>query len=301
MPAPARQRPDCIIIGAAKAGTTSLYSVLAGHPQVAASREKETRFYSHDERYARGVDWYASEFFPDAAPDAVRMEATPAYLTWSDKVAPRMRHACGEDGVSLVVILRDPVSRAYSHYCHRVRLGHEPRSFAEAVAQEDALLRAKWDDLSRTGNGMHGYLRASAYASRLRPFVEHFGRDRILFQLQDDLRPERFTQTMARLLTFITVDPGVALAPERVNVPTRARHAGLARAYWQLKRTAARTVYTTVVPKAVRRAVLPLLFPPAAYPPLDPALAGELRLRLADEVRATQDLIGRDLSHWLPA
>jgi hypothetical protein len=301
MTALTRQRPDCIIIGAAKAGTTSLYNVLAGHPQVAPSREKETRFYSHDERYARGAEWYASEFFHDAAPDAVRMEATPAYLAWSDKVAPRIRRSRPDGRVSLVAVLRDPVARAYSHYCHRVRLGHEPRSFADAIAHEDELLRANWGELSRTGNGMHGYLRASCYASRLRPFVEQFEPGQILFLLQDDLRPAHFPQTMARLLAFLQVDEQVTLMPEQLNVPTRARHPGLARAYWRLKRTAARSVYTTLVPKAVRQAVLPLLFPAASYPPLDPALAQQLRVRLAGEVTATQDLIQRDLSHWLPA
>ncbi len=301
MSAPTRQRPDCIIIGAAKAGTTSLYNVLAGHPQVAPSREKETRFYSHDERYARGAEWYAAEYFSDAAPDTVRMEATPAYLTWSHKVAPRIRHGCEGGRVSLVAILRDPVTRAYSHYWHRVRLGHEPRSFADAIAHEDELLRADWEELSRTGNGRHGYLRASCYASRLRPFVEQFGRGHILFLLQDDLRPEHFERTVQRLLAFIQVDDTVTLKAERLNVPTRARHLGLARAYWRLKRTVARTVYTTLVPKAVRQSVLPLLFPAAGYPPLDPALAQQLRMHFADEVRATQDLIQRDLSHWLPA
>ena len=68
-----------------------------------------------------------------------------------------------------------------------------------------------------------------------------------------------------------------------------------------MKRTVARTVYTTLVPKAVRQSVLPLLFPAAGYPPLDPALAQQLRMHFADEVRATQDVIQRDLSHWLPA
>lgn len=296
-----RQRPDCIIAGAAKAGTTTLHSVLAGHPQVAASRVKETRFYSDDERYARGADWYAAEYFRHAAPDAVRMEATPAYLAWSDKVAPRIRHSRDDGRASIVVILRDPVARAYSHYCHRVRLGHEARPFAEAIAREDELLRANWDELSRSGNGRHGYVRASCYASRLRPFVEQFGRGQVHVLLQDDLRPERFAQTIATLLAFLQVDPDVTLTPERLNAPAQARHPGLARAYWTLKRTAARTVYTALVPKAVRQKILPLLFAPVTYPPLDAALARQLRERLADEVIATQELIQRDLSHWLPA
>ena len=295
-----RQRPDCIIVGAAKAGTTTLHSVLAGHPQVAPSRVKETRFYSDDEKFARGAEWYASEYFRHAAPDAVRMEARPAYLAWSDKVAPRIRQSSKDGRASIVVILRDPVARAYSDYCHRIRLGHEFRSFAEAIAREDELLRANWDELSRSGNGRHGYVRASSYASRLRPFVEQFGPGQMHVLLQDDLRPERFEQTISQLLAFLQVDPAVALTPERLNAPTRGRLPGLARAYRLLKKTGARTVYTTLVPKAARQSVLQFLFAEASYPPLDPACAQQLRVRLAEEVRATQDLIQRDLSHWLP-
>jgi hypothetical protein len=221
MPPGVRCRPDCLIIGAAKSGTTSLYNVLAGHPQISASREKETRFYSHDDRFDKGLDWYERQYFKGAPADAVRMEASPAYLTWSDKVAPRIRQSHDDDHVALVAIFRDPVQRAYSHYWHRVRLGHERLSFVDALAQEEDLLRASWDELSRAGNGRHGYLRASCYATRLRPFLRQFDRSRFLFLLQEDLEPERFQAAMSRLLGVLEVDDTVQLRPVRLNVIQR--------------------------------------------------------------------------------
>jgi hypothetical protein len=296
-----RPKPDCLIIGAAKAGTTSLFNVLAGHPEVYAARVKETRFFSHDDRFRKGLDWYRAEYFSRAPERAVRLEATPAYLTWSDKVAPRIRRSYPEGGVRLVVVLRDPVTRAYSHYWHRVRLGHEPLSFAGALAREDSRLRAHWDELERTGNGKYGYVRAGCYATRLRPFVEQFGRDRLFSLLQEDLRPDRFEDTLSRLLAFLEIDDTVPLPPARLNTPTRARHAGLARAYWRLKKTSARGFYTMLVPEPVRRRILDVLFPAADYRPLDADIERRLRVQFRDEVIACQELIGRDLSQWLPS
>ena len=295
------QVPDCLIIGAAKAGTTSLFNVLAGHPQVFAAREKETRFFSHDARFENGLEWYRQQYFKGAPDHAVRMEATPAYLTWSDKVARRIRQSCEGRPVALVTILRDPVKRAYSHYWHRVRLGHESLSFADAIAQEDTRLQANWDELSRTGNGKYGYVRASCYAARLRPFVEQFDPSAFFFLLQEDLGAERFPAAIRRLLGFLRVDDTVRLASAQLNVPTRARHQGVARAYWRLKRTFARNIYTTLVPQAVRRKILPALFPASGYPPIEADLEQRLRVRFADEVTACQTLIQRDLSHWLPS
>ncbi|MGE3517763.1 MAG: sulfotransferase domain-containing protein [Vicinamibacterales bacterium] len=296
----ARPLPDCLVIGAAKAGTTSLFNILGRHPQVAASREKETRFFSHDARFARGMAWYAAHFFPGAPGTAVRLDASPAYLTWSDKVAPRVRDTHG-DHVAIVAILRDPVARAYSHYWHRVRLGHERLSFAEAIAREDERLRARWDELSRTGNGLHGYLRASAYASRLQPFLDRFDRSRFHFLLQEDLRPESFHESMATLARFLQVDDRIPLQPARVNAPVEARSRRLARAYLLLKRTSMQRLYTTMVPPRIRRALLSVLFTDTTYPPIDPEIEQQLRVRLADEVGRCQDIIGRDLSRWLPA
>lgn len=289
---------DCLIIGAAKAGTTSLFNILAGHPRVFASSEKEARFFSRDDRFAQGFDWYGERYFKGATADMVRLDASPAYLTWSEKVAPRIRQSYGDGGVRLVAILRDPVKRAYSHYWHRVRLGHESLPFADALAQEEHRLRSNWDELSQTGNGKYGYLRASCYASRLRPFFEQFDRSRLFFLLQDDLRPERFPATVRQLLNFLGLDD-VPLRPSTLNSPTEPRHAGLARAYNRLKRTSARTIYTTLVPSAVRQKIVPVLFRSTDYPPLDHHVEQELRIRFAAEVTECQALIGRDLSHWL--
>ncbi len=300
-PATSSRLPNCLIIGAAKAGTTTLFNTLAGHPQVFASPVKETGFFSNDERFGRGLAWYGDEYFGRARTETVRMEASPAYLTWSEKVAGRIRQSYGTAPVTFVAILRDPVTRAYSHYCHRVRLGHESLSFADAIAQEERRLRDDWDALSRAGNGKFGYVRAGCYATRLQPFLERFDRSRFVFLLQEDLRAHRFPDAIRPLLGRLGLDASVPLRPLRLNAPTRARHRTLVRGYWGLKRTFLRAPYTALVPRPVRQRILGVLFPAASNPPMDARIEQRLRERFAAEVKRCQDLIQRDLSHWLPA
>lgn len=293
---------NALIIGAAKAGTTSLFSTLAEHPQVCPASVKETRFFSDDARFARGMAWYRREYFGHAAGQPVWLDASPAYLTWSDKVAPRVAAAAaaGELAPRFIAILRDPVRRAYSHYCHRVRLGHETLSFEEAIDREEERLRAAWDELSTHGNGRYGYLRASCYATRLRPWVEAFDRQQFCFLLQEDLAPPVVAETLQRVLAFLRIDP-IAMPALHVNAPTRARLPGLTPIYWGLKRTSLQRLYVGLVPRRWRTAILEAMFPPASYPPLAADVERRLRERLAGEVRACAAMIDRDLSHWLPA
>jgi Sulfotransferase domain len=292
--------PNCLIIGAAKAGTTSLFQALAGHPHVFASPVKEVGFFSHDDRFAQGLEWYQREYFRGAGSARVRLEASPAYLTWSDKVAERIRRSYDGRPVKLVAILRDPVTRAYSHYCHRVRLGHEPLSFAEALEQEHERLRVNWDELARTGNGKYGYFRAGCYASRLTPFFDQFDARDLCVLLQDDLAPDRVRATMNRLLGFLQLDESGMVPPSRLNAPTRPRSALAATVHARVKRSVLKTLYFSAVPAPARRAIRKALFAPAAYPPLAPDLAHNLRVRYAEDVRACAALVERDLTHWLP-
>ena len=82
--------PNFFIIGAPKAGTTSLFNILETHPQVYGSSVKETGFFSKDDRYNKGLIWYQETFFQESQGFPVRMEATPTYLTWSEKTAHRI-------------------------------------------------------------------------------------------------------------------------------------------------------------------------------------------------------------------
>src|SRR5688572_19406956 len=102
--------PDFVVIGSMRAGSTSLARYIGAHPSVYMPPKKELHFF--DWNWDRGLDWYRAQF-RDATPGAIIGEATPIYIVYREAME-RLAKACPE--ARLLVVLRDPVSRAYSHY-----------------------------------------------------------------------------------------------------------------------------------------------------------------------------------------
>src|SRR5690348_6863383 len=137
---PIRLLPDFLVIGTQRGGTTSLYHYLQAHESIAPSSIKEIHFF--DRKYARGLAWYRGHF-PTGAEKwyAQRLrrqafvtgEASPVYL-FHPHVPARVKQAL--PAVKLIVLLRNPVDRAYSQYYHAVELGLETRPFEEAIGDE---------------------------------------------------------------------------------------------------------------------------------------------------------------------
>jgi hypothetical protein len=293
--------PNFLIIGAAKAGTTTLYDLLKQHPQVYLSFVKEPMYFSHDDNYRRGPEWYARTYFRDAESFPARGEATPHYLYWSEKAAPRIREVYGQAPIRFIVILRDPVSRAYSWYWNMIKEGTETLPFEEALKLEDQRLQEHWKELEQIGGMVYGYLRGSRYAEALQPFLERFPRKDLLFLLQEDLS-RNFASTIRTLLEFLELDVNVPINPAYSNQATmpRSRHVQT----WLRGRSPFREFFKRLIPLRLRYGLRTRLLEanarPAEYPKIDPSTEAELRLRLAPEVRRLEQVIGRDLSAWLP-
>lgn len=292
--------PNVVIIGAAKAGTTSLFEILRQHPQIYTPHKKELRFFSFDKHYHEGIDWYENSYFANASKYPVRIEATPAYLTWSQKVAPRIKELYCDRPIKFIVIFRDPVKRAYSHYWHRIRLGSEDPSisFEKAVHTEDQRLKEKWDLLYYQGNGIHGYLRASHYMERLKPFLDLFPRESFHFMIQEDLYID-YDKRMKDLLEFLGVDSSIALKSIQSNESAVPRYQFLDNQFNKIKKGKIKTILRFFFPKHARKAVVKdFLMKPFEYPPIDPTLKKELYELFENEVNQLTTLIGRDLSAW---
>jgi hypothetical protein len=207
--APWRALPDFLVIGAQKAGTTSLYAMLDAHPAIAMSREKECNVLTRQGATRLGYRAY----FPlrsDCRARGVRRigEATPYYLF--HPLAPA-RAAAWLGGVRTIAILRDPVERAWSHYRHSVRLGHEDLPFVEALAREPERIAAGDGD----GFRRHSYAGRGQYAPQLARWFEAIGRDRVLvigfgeFMRSTDA-------VMPRVASFLEVDDRFArTVPDR--------------------------------------------------------------------------------------
>lgn len=126
-----RKLPDFIIIGTQKGGTSSLFYYLRQHPDVKASTAKEVHYF--DLNYNKGLNWYKS-FFPLKSNTKITGEASPYYL-FHPHVPARIKKDI--PNVKLIVMLRDPAKRAFSHYKMERRNGQDPLStFEEAIEKE---------------------------------------------------------------------------------------------------------------------------------------------------------------------
>jgi hypothetical protein len=203
-----RPLPDFLILGAQKAGTTALYAYLRRHPHITGPSWKEVSFF--DRHWSRGEAWYRGNF-----PNVLRArgdlvgEASPSYV-FHPRAPQRVAQLVPD--AKLIVLLRDPVDRAYSHYHHEVALGREPLSFEDALAAEDERTDGEEARLAADpGYFSHAwwdytYKARGRYAEQLERWLDVFPRDRLLILPSEELLgdPER---THAHVLEFLGAQP----------------------------------------------------------------------------------------------
>jgi len=197
----ARPLPDFLVIGAKRGGTTSLWNYLLDHPSVlpmypARQHLKSPHyFYWH---YDKGERWYRSHFASGRRRDAVARahgsapvagEASPYYLY--DPRVPRRARALVPDA-KLIVLLRDPVTRAYSHYRERVNAGVETLSFDDAIASEDERLAGEVERLNAEPlyysrpHDYFSYRDRGVYRPQLERWYAEFPREQVLILGSED-------------------------------------------------------------------------------------------------------------------
>jgi hypothetical protein len=202
--------PTFLIIGAAKSGTTTVAAHLRSHPDVFVPEAKELYFFSSGPARDRSHDigWYSEQFAAGASATA-RGEATPIYLP--DPSAPAAVARTLPDA-KIVALLREPVSRAWSHYWHARRRGVEHRSFSAALADE----RRGIDVVE------FGYEATGRYVEHLRRWADHVPASSLHVVLLDDLErdPRSVYDGVCR---FIGVDPDLG-APAFGEIHNRGHH-----------------------------------------------------------------------------
>ncbi|MGZ8242888.1 tetratricopeptide repeat-containing sulfotransferase family protein [Methylomagnum sp.] len=208
--------PSFLIIGQPKAGTTALYTHLCDHPRFIPPLIKEPEFWSRF--YAVGADWYRAHF-PPLPRDSARItgDATATYFYHPD-VPRRIAHAL--PNIKLVLILRDPVARAYSHYWMHVRHGLEQRTWEAVVDTELALFPCcplKTEALDRLWRpGAFSYLLGSAALPHLQRWLAHFPREQLLILRTTELAGD-LPGTLRRVCTFLDLPPFATGNAKRVN------------------------------------------------------------------------------------
>jgi hypothetical protein len=265
--------PTFLVVGAMRAGTTSLSRLLGSHPDVYMPPRKEIHFF--DRRWRRGTDWYR-RWFAEARGRRAVGESTPSYM-YLPEVPPRMAQVVPQ--ARLVAILRDPVDRAYSHYWHEQQLGHEDLSFLAAIRSEPDRLGGDPSD-----RGRHAYLDRGRYLSQLQRLHRFFPPERLLVLIFEDFRADP-RGTFTTLCRFLDIDE--AAVPRDLGrnwtVHTLARSARV------------RAVSRRLPWRPLRRAVNRLNARRWTPPPLDPEVRADVVERFREDNRALSAWLGRPL------
>lgn len=180
--APMRGLPDFLIAGAMKSGTSSLYNYLSEHPRLLPSRPKEVQYFC---RQPRRSEWWYRQHFAPLWLSGLRYEATTAYL-YFPAVAERIKELVPD--VRILILLRNPVARAWSHYRHEKRRGREARTFQEAIREDVEIYRKDKIPYDYDPEACHfGYIRRGLYVDQIREYYNIFDSDNILILKSEDM------------------------------------------------------------------------------------------------------------------
>ncbi len=299
--------PDFFILGAAKGGTSSLFRYFGEHPGIFIPEIKEPWFFSRD----LGGDPAAIQpnlggavtdlaaycgLFTGCGDGQITGEASPSYLYTHERTIANLRAVYPPEALARVrffITLRNPVDRAWSMYWTFARVLKEDLEFEEAIKPEAiAARRASNDKL------FYDYIGVGRYCDQIRAYQDAFGADAVKIILFDDL-----TQDAAAVcrdcFDFLGVDPGFRPDTSKVyNVSGRPKNAGFIRLL--LSDNPVKSAFKGIVSRDSRRRLKNLIGRKALEKVrMDPAVRRDLVACYRDEILRLQEILGRDLGHWL--
>ncbi len=296
--------PNFLLIGAMKAGSTSLYQYLKRHPQIFMSPIKEPNFFALEGQVLANpgvtvthIDDYRA-LFANVTHEIAIGEASVRYL-YSPKAARQIQHYISH--AKLIAILRNPIERAFSAYAYQFSRGSDlSPTFDAALALEPERIRQGYDCWWH-------YQAMGFYYSQLNYYYERFDAAQIQIYLYDDFR-DRPQDVVSHMFRFLGVDDQVAIDVDKRHNPTRvpknmAIHTFLTRPH------PIKELIKPLVPQAMRYRFVKklrtrnLVQPNKAAAAAPRHISNEAKATLItayrDDILNLQDLIQRDLSHWL--
>jgi len=207
---------DFVIAGAQKSGTTALHALLSKHPQLAFPAKQELHFFDDEELFATTVDYrLLHERFALKRQTLMCGECTPIYIYWRDALA---RMASYNPGMKLIVTLRNPITRAFSHWNMQRHKGREPLDFLDALQAEPARTKEAAPLQSRR----YSYVDRGFYSGQLERLFNLFPEAQVhLIKFEEFQRDNR--GTLDGICGFLGVAPQKAVTTKDSNVVPYAR------------------------------------------------------------------------------
>lgn len=200
-----------LIAGVQKCGTSALDAYLRLHPQIEMARVKETHFFDDESN----VDWRSpaydmlNDYYTDRT--AIRGEATPITFYWTPAHYRILKY---NPDIRFILLFRDPVERAWSHWKMAAAAGRDTLSFSDAIRHGRARVL---DDGGPAGlSRWLSYVERGYYARQLRELTKLFPTENILLLKQDDLNREP-GRVLAQISAFLGISPFASVSPMKVH------------------------------------------------------------------------------------
>jgi hypothetical protein len=298
--------PNFLIIGAPKAGTSSLYYYLSQHPQIYMSPVKEPHFFTYEneiinfkgpgdkERLREAVTSLEDyqKLFQSVSGEIAIGEASTTYLS-SVKAPQRIKSHLPE--VKLIAILRNPVDAAYASFLHQVRDGDEILTdFALALQQEEKRIRQNWE-------GIWHYKTRGFYYAQLKRYFELFKREQIRIYCYEDLQ-ENSLSVLKDIFSFLQVNPNfLPNINEKYNVSAMPKFSVLNKL--MVKPNYLKSTVNLLLSKEIREIIATKIknwnYGGCQKPQISSNIREKLKREYREDILNLQDLIQKDLSLWL--
>lgn len=285
--------PDFVVLGVAKGGTTTLFKMLQQHPDIWLPPFKEIHFFDDAVNWDRGLNWYL-EKFETAVTGKIRGDISPGYFERHNRVIPRMREVlAGREMPRLIVSLRNPIERAYSHWFFHECYYGGAQPFEMVVAEVLAAQTPDFEDSC--------FVSDSLYADRLEAWFELAGQENVKVVLADDLA-ENAGDVVNDILAFLGLEGGLDYGGiEEANVASVPISRTLMN-FLSSPPLFVRKMVNAVFSESLKRDVRQKLYELNAKKKSKPKMKPEVRASLAEfyrsDIERTSRLIGRDLSKW---
>ncbi|NPA68001.1 MAG: sulfotransferase domain-containing protein [Chlorobi bacterium] len=244
---------NAIIIGAGRSGTTTLYQYLEKHPGICFSSIKEVHYFSVDELYERGEEYYHS-FWKNCNENALKI-AADTYLLISKKAPERIKKYNPE--MKIIIILRNPEERAFSSYQYAINNGYTDKNISFTKAVNDEEYHIKNSDITTQNNLCHIY--QSKYFEHISYWSEFFPRNQILILKTEDLKNN--TEFLLKQLSdFLEISEFKITEKISANKSAKAKSEALQQ-FLLNRNTPARKFLRKILPKGIKNLILNSKFP----------------------------------------
>ncbi len=290
---------NLFIVGAAKAGTTALWGFLNQHPSVFLSPIKEPHFFfkdfnielcrkefrerveknksnKHQEFYTNSNDYYA--LFEEAKKDQILGEASASYLY--SKIAAKEISAYNSKA-KILIVLRNPIERAFSHYLMNLRMGFSHAPFVEDFEQDQKSKVKAW-------GASHLYKELGMYFEQVSRFYNTFPKNQVLIIRQEELKANT-TDQLEKITKFLDLESfkyELNIERNEAKLPRNSKLLTLVKPFRKL------------IPRSLTKPVKSLFYTKSNIPKLEIQDRKKLLPHFIDDIKLLEQLLDINLKHW---